>query len=157
MWVFCTQAKITAITFFLLLSVKACHSYLEKHSWEQEMGGREQGQEETKERGKRKGVWREGGRKFKQTINEVKCVKCKEWNSEGVAITVIPQLHPEHGGAWLQGGFHLLGGSSLSTLPLVLKRTCENHGGAQAYIFLPWAATLCGMSELCWGHSLVQQ
>lgn len=80
MWVFCNQAKITPVMLFLLLSVKACHSYLERHSWKWE--GRRQGERSGGGKGEREeegmeGEEREGGRKFKQTINGMKCVSIK--------------------------------------------------------------------------------
>lgn len=68
-----------------------------------EIGGQEAGRE-VRRRQRREGRGRDGGggergRKEIQANNKRdEMCKYKEQNSEGIAITVIIQLHPEHGG-----------------------------------------------------------
>ena len=96
------RAKITPLMLFLLLCVKACHSYLERDSWKQEdrrQGERTGGGEGEREDEGREGRRREGRRKEIQAKNKWgDMCKYKEENSEGIAIMVIIQLHPEHRG-----------------------------------------------------------
>ena len=99
MWVFCIQAKITPVMLFLLLSVEACHSYVERQSWKQE--GRRQGERTGGGKGEREeeGGGEEGRKEIQANIKWGEMCKYKEKNSEEIAITVIIQLHPERGDA----------------------------------------------------------